>query len=78
MNCALTSVKIPAELVQRYSTLAHLTGHDDNYYMEQTLRESIDQLEYEHLLLQQLKDLQDGCLKTYSLDEVKAHCGLES
>lgn len=78
MNCALTSVKIPAELVQRYSTLAHLTGHDDNYYMEQTLRESIDQLEYEHLLLQQLKDLQDGCLKTYSLDEVKAHCELES
>lgn len=74
MNCALTSVKVPTELVQRYSNLAHLTGHDDNYYMEQTLRESIDKLEYEHSLLQQLEDLQDGCLKTYSLDEVKAHC----
>lgn len=78
MNCALTSVKVPTELVQRYSNLAHLTGHDDNYYMEQTLRESIDKLEYEHSLLQQLKDLQNGSLKTYSLDEVKAHCELES
>lgn len=78
MNCALTSVKIPAELVQRYSSLAHLTSHDENYYMEQALLESIDKLEYEHSLLQQLKDLQDGSLKTYSLDEVKAHCGLES
>lgn len=78
MNCALTSVKIPAELVQRYSSLAHLTGHDSNYYMEQALLESIDKLEYEHSILQQLKDLQDGCLKTYSLDEVKAHCELES
>ena len=46
--------------------------------MEQALLESIDKLEYEHSLLQQLKDLQDGSLKTYSLDEVKAHCGLES
>lgn len=78
MNCTLTSVKVPTELVQRYSNLAHLTGHDENYYMEQTLRESIDKLEYEHSLLQQLKDLQNGCLKTYSLDEVKAHCELES
>ena len=46
--------------------------------MEQALLESIDKLEYEHSLLQQLKDLQDGCLKTYSLEEVKAHCELES
>lgn len=78
MNCALTSVKVPTELVQRYSNLAHLTGHDENYYMEQTLRESIDKLEYEHSLLQQLEDLRNGSLKTYSLDEVKAHCELES
>lgn len=78
MNCALASVKIPTELVQRYSNLAHLTGHDSDYYMEQALLESIDKLEYEHSLLQQLKDLQDGCLKTYSLEEVKAHCELES
>lgn len=78
MNCALTTVKVPTELVQRYSTLAHLTGHDSNYYMEQALLESIDKLEYEHSLLQQLEDLRNGSLKTYSLEEVKAHCGLES
>ena len=78
MNCALTPAKVPTELVQRYSNLAHLTGHDDNYYVEQALLESIDKLEYEHSLLQQLEDLQNGCLKSYSLDEVKAHCGLES
>lgn len=78
MNCALTTVKVPTKLVQRYSTLAHLTGHDSNYYMEQALLESIDKLEYEHSLLQQLEDLRNGSLKTYSLDEVKAHCELES
>ena len=50
MNYALTSVKVPTELVQRYSNLAHLTGHDENYYMEQALQESIDKLEYEHSL----------------------------
>lgn len=40
MNCALTSVKVPTELVQRYSTLAHLTGHDSNYYMQQAFRQA--------------------------------------
>lgn len=49
MNCALTTVKVPTELVQRYSSLAHLTGHDENYYMEQALLESIDKLEYEQV-----------------------------
>ncbi len=78
MNATFTPLRVPAELAQRYSTLAHLTGHDSNYYMEQALLESIDKLEYEHSLLQQLEDLRNGSLKTYSLDEVKAHCELES
>lgn len=40
------------------------------------LREHIEDLEYALSLYKQVEDFRAGRLKTYTLDEVKAHCGL--
>ena len=45
--------------------------------MTEALAESIDRLEYEYGILKDIEDYRAGRLETYSLDEVRAHCGLE-
>jgi RHH-type rel operon transcriptional repressor/antitoxin RelB len=44
--------------------------------MNEALADSIDRLEYEYGLLQQVEDYRSGKLETYSLEEVRQHCGL--
>lgn len=43
---------------------------------KEALGEGIDRLEYEYGILKQVKDYHAGRLETYTLDEVRAHCGL--
>ena len=76
MATATAALRIPEELANRYDELAKSTGRTKTFYMTQALNDSIDKLEYEYGLLKQVEDYRAGRLKTYSLEEVKEHCGL--
>ena len=77
METATAAVRMPKELVARYDQLAKSTGRTKTFYMTEALAESIDRLEYEYGILKDIEDYRAGRLETYSLDEVRAHCGLE-
>ena len=66
MATAVTSMRIPTELNERYSRLAKETGRSRSFYVNEALQEAIDRFEY----------YRAGRLETYSIDEVRAHCGL--
>ena len=44
--------------------------------MNEALQEAIDRFEYEYRILKDIEDYRAGRLETYSIDEVRAHCGL--
>lgn len=73
---APTAVRLPVELIQRYDNLAKATGRTRTYYLTEALQESIAQLEYEYGILKTVEDYRAGRLETYTLDEVRHHCGL--
>ena len=72
-----TAIRLPEDLARRYDRLAKETGRTKTYYMTEALADSIDQLEYEYGILEQVEDFRAGRLETYSIDEVREHCGLE-
>lgn len=77
MATATAALRMPEDLAARYDRLAKSTGRTKTFYMNEALSNSIDRLEYEYGILQQVEDYRAGRLETYSLDEVRAHCGLE-
>lgn len=46
MATAVTSLRIPTDLSERYSRLAKETGRSRSYYVNEALADSIDRLEY--------------------------------
>ncbi len=76
MPTAVTSMRIPADLNERYSRLAKETGRTRAFYFTEALEDSIDRLEREYGILRDVEEYRAGRLETYTLDEVKAHCGL--
>mgnify|MGYP000818635806 CR=1 FL=1 len=75
MATAVTSMRIPTELNERYSRLAKETGRSRSFYVNEALQEAIDRFEYEYGILKDIEDYRAGRLETYSIDEVRAHCG---
>ena len=76
MATAVTSLRIPTDLSERYNRLAKETGRSRSYYVNEALADSIDRFEYEYGILKDIEDYRAGRLETYGIDEVKAHCGL--
>lgn len=76
-NTMTVQVRVPNDVGIRYDRLAKQTGRTRSYYVNEALEECIDRLEYEYGILKQVEDYRAGRLETYSMDEVKAHCGLE-
>ena len=72
-----TTLRMPAEVEDRYKRLAGETGRSASYFYNQALSGSIDELEYTYGLLKQVEDYRAGTLETYTLDEVKRLCGLD-
>ncbi len=71
-----TSVRLDPEYEERLSKLAAETGRTKAYYIKKVMEEAIPRLEYEYGLLKDVEDYRAGKLKTYTLDEVRAECGL--
>lgn len=76
MATATAALRMPEDLAIRYDRLAKSTGRTKTFYMTEALSESIDRLEYEYGILKDVEDYRAGRLETYSIDEVRAHCGL--
>ncbi len=68
-----TTLRMPAEVEERYKKLAHETGRSASYFYKKALTASIDGLEYEYGLLKQVEDYRAGKLETYTLDEVRSY-----
>lgn len=77
MATVVTSLRIPADLSERYNRLAEETGRSRSYYVNEALADSIDRFEYEYGILKDVEDYRAGRLKTYSLAEVGEMLGLE-
>lgn len=76
MATMATSIRIPSEISERYTRLAHETGRTRAYYFNEALSKSIDQLEYEYGLLKQVEDYRAGRLETISHEEIMHEFGL--
>ena len=77
MATVVTSLRIPADLSERYNRLAEETGRSRSYYVNEALADSIDRFEYEYGILKDVEDYRAGRLKTYSLAEVGEMLGLD-
>lgn len=72
-----TTVRLNPKIEERYTLLANGTGRSKSFYITRALEDSIDRLEYEYGILQDVEDYRAGRLDTYTLDEVRARHGLD-
>nr|WP_076389167.1 ribbon-helix-helix domain-containing protein [Vaginimicrobium propionicum] len=72
-----TSVRLSARTMERLDDLAQRTGRSKSYYIRQAVEDSIDRLIWEYDVLSTVEEYRAGRLKTYTLDEVSEHLGLE-
>lgn len=76
MATAITSMRIPTELNERYSRLAKETGRSKSFYENKALQEAIDRLEYEYGIMKKVEDWRAGKLETITLDDLEESLGL--
>lgn len=76
MATALTAIRAPEDVMERYTRLAQGTGRSRSFYINEALSESIDRLEYEYGILRKVEDWRSGRLETVSLDELEESLGL--
>lgn len=72
------SLRLDPEIEKRYSQLASSTGRTKSYYMNMCLKDGIEQLEHDYLILNDREEIRQVIQETYTLDEVRQHCGLDS
>lgn len=77
MATTATTMRIPDDLAARYERLAKSTGRTKTYYMTKALQDSIDSIEYEYGLLQELKDYRSGKTVAYSSEDMRGRCNLD-
>lgn len=77
MTSVLISFRIKPEINERYTKLAQETGRSKSYYMNQAIEDAIERLEFEYRIMKDVEDYRAGRLETYTIDEMRAHCGLD-
>lgn len=71
------SLRLPTELVERISHLAETTGRSRTYYMQEAIKQHIDDLEDLYLAEQALVDVRAGKSETIPLETLIEEYGLE-
>ena len=74
---APVSLRLPDEVSRRLQRLADLTGRSKTFYMIESIREHLDDLEDLYLAEQRLIDLRAGKSQTLPLEEVMKRYGLD-
>jgi len=72
-----TSVRLDADTERRLDTLSSNTGRTKAYYIREAINQSLDRLEWEYGLLQEVHDVRSGKAETKALDEVVTELGLD-
>ena len=73
---ALVSLRLPDKVSRRLQRLADLTGRSKTFYMNEAIREHLDDLEDLYLAEQRLIALRSGKSRTGPLEEVMQRWGL--
>ncbi len=71
-----TSLRMDPTIESRYENLAKSTGRTKSFYMNEALADSIDRLEWEFGILQDLEEIRQGKQKPVPLKDVMAEYGL--
>ena len=71
------SLRLPADLEDRLTSLSSLTGRSKTFYAKQAIAEHIDDLEDAHLSAEILARVRAGTEHTVPLSKLLADYGLE-
>ena len=71
------SIRLSKDIGERLNKLSKLTGHRKTYYITESIKQHLDEIEDLYLAEQRLIDLRSGKSKTYTLKEVEKELGLE-
>lgn len=71
------SLRLPSELVERISQLAQNTGRSRTFYMQEAIKQHIEDLEDIYLAEQALVDIRSGQSTTIALEDVMKRYGME-
>jgi len=72
------SLRLPVELVERVSVLAKITGRSRTFYMQEAIKQHVEDLEDLYLAEQALIDIRAGKSQTTALEDVMKRYGMES
>jgi len=72
------SLRLPVELVERVSLLAKTTGRSRTFYMQEAIKQHVEDLEDLYLAEQALIEIRAGKSQTIALKDVMKRYGMES
>lgn len=75
---ANVSLRLPVDLIERIESLAKLTGRSRTFYMQEAIKQKLEDLEDVYLAEQALIDIRSGKSSLYTLDEVEKELGLDN
>ncbi|HEX13190.1 MAG: CopG family transcriptional regulator [Desulfurella sp.] len=70
------SIRLPKDVEERLDKLSKLTGRSKTYYIIESIKQHLDDIEDIYLCEQRLIDLRSGKTRTYTLEEVEKDLGL--
>lgn len=72
------SLRLPVDLVERISYLAKTTGRSRTFYMQEAIKQHVEDLEDLYLAEQALIDIRSGKSHTEALEDVMKRYGMEN
>lgn len=72
------SLRLPVDLVERISHLAKTTGRSRTFYMQEAIKQHVEDLEDLYLAEQALIDIRSGKSQTVALEDVMKRYGMEN
>lgn len=74
---ANVSLRLPVEMIERIERLAKATGRSRTFYMQEAIKQKLEDLEDLYLAEQTLIDIRAGKSRLHTLDEVEEALGLD-
>jgi RHH-type rel operon transcriptional repressor/antitoxin RelB len=74
---ANVSLRLPVEMIERIERLAKATGRSRTFYMQEAIKQKLEDLEDLYLAEQALIDIRAGKNRLHTLDEVEEALGLD-
>lgn len=71
------SLRLPVEMIERIERLAKATGRSRTFYMQEAIKQKLEDLEDLYLAEQALIDIRAGKSRLHTLDEVEEALGLD-